>query len=155
MADAVPDLASLDFASVTPQEFAVLVKRTPAKELAAFLRGEPRARVLAEVFGRMECQFRPENAGSLDTVIRWRITGADGEPEAVYETAISGGRCTVREGASDAEPRVTLTMTDTEFLRLVSGNGNPVTMFMTRKLKVSGDIGLASGLTRLFDIPKA
>ena len=46
MADAVPDLASLDFASVTPQEFAVLVKRTPARELAAFLRGEPRARAV-------------------------------------------------------------------------------------------------------------
>ncbi|MGK5643344.1 SCP2 sterol-binding domain-containing protein, partial [Streptomyces sp. URMC 126] len=46
-------------------------------------------------------------------------------------------------------------MGDAEFLRLVSGNASPVTMFMTRRLKLAGDVGLASGLTRYFDIPKA
>ena len=36
-------------------------------------------------------------------------------------------------------------MGDAEFLKLVSGNGNPVTMFMMRKLKVAGDVGAGLG----------
>ena len=152
MADLADELAELDFASVSPEEFARIVKKVSAKDLSRVMQGEMRERVLGEVFGRMERQFRPDAAGSLEALIRWKVTG---ESEAVYETRISEGECTVREGRSDGEPRVTLVMADAEFLKLVSGNANPVTMFMTRKLKVAGDVALASGLTRYFDLPKA
>ncbi|MHC0433683.1 SCP2 sterol-binding domain-containing protein [Streptomyces sp. O3] len=149
-----PDnLADLDFASVSPEEFARLVKSLSAQEIKEMAQdGALRARVLKEVFGRMERQFKPEAAGSLSAVIRWKINGVT---EAVYETAIADGAVTVREGRSEGDPRVTLVMADADFLKLVSGNGNPVTMFMTRKLKIAGDVALASGLTRYFDIPKA
>lgn len=40
------------------------------------------------------------------------------------------------------------------FLRPVSGYGNPVRAFMTRKLTVAGDVGLAWGPTRCVGIPK-
>lgn len=146
------DLAGLDFAAVAPEEFARIVKGLSAEQLAEVMRGELRARILGEVFGRMRQQFRPGAAGGLTALIRWKITGED---DAVYETAIADGACEVTPGRSEAEPRTTLVMADAEFLKLVSGNGNPVTMFMTRKLKVAGDVGLASGLTRYFDIPKA
>lgn len=100
----------------------------------------------------MERQFRPDSAGSLAAVIRWKITG---ESDVVYETTIADGVCTVTEGRSEADPRLTLTMGDADFLKLVSGNASPVTLFMLRKVKIAGDLGLASGLTRYFDIPKA
>ncbi|GAA3482438.1 hypothetical protein GCM10018966_069700 [Streptomyces yanii] len=46
-------------------------------------------------------------------------------------------------------PRLpTLVMGPAEFLKLTSGNGDPVTMFMMRKLKAAGDVGLTSGPTR-------
>lgn len=144
-------LSGLDFAAVAPEEFARIVKNLSAKQLAEVMRGELRTRILGEIFGRMKQQFRPEAAG-LTALIRWKITG---ESDAVYETAIADGACQVTPGRSDADARTTLVMGDAEFLKLVSGNGNPVTMFMTRKLKVAGDVGLASGLTRYFDIPKA
>ncbi|NEC63450.1 SCP2 sterol-binding domain-containing protein [Streptomyces sp. SID9727] len=146
------ELAALDFAAVSPEEFARIVKGLSAKQLAEIMHGELRTRVLGEVFGRMRQQFRPEAAGALTALIRWKITG---DTEVVYETSIADGTCAVSEGRSDAEPRTTLVMADAEFLKLVSGNGNPITMFMMRKLKVAGDVGLASGLTRYFDIPKA
>ncbi|MFI6087255.1 SCP2 sterol-binding domain-containing protein [Streptomyces sp. NPDC051218] len=150
-------LAGLDFASVTPEEFAKIVKGLSGKEIAAIAQdAELRARVLAEIFGRMGRQFKPEAAGSVEALIRWKITGVDETvDEAVYETEISEGTCTVREGRSDAEPRVTLVMADPEFLKLVSGNASPVTMFMMRKIKIAGDVAFAAGLTRYFDIPKA
>ncbi|MFB8085327.1 SCP2 sterol-binding domain-containing protein [Streptomyces sp. NPDC055992] len=146
------ELAALDFAAVSPEEFARIVKSLSAKQLGEVMHGELRTRVLGEVFGRMKQQFRPEAAGALTALIRWKITG---DTEVVYETSIADGTCAVSEGRSDAEPRTTLVMADAEFLKLVSGNGNPITMFMMRKLKVAGDVGLASGLTRYFDIPKA
>ncbi|MFD7529957.1 MULTISPECIES: SCP2 sterol-binding domain-containing protein [unclassified Streptomyces] len=146
------ELAGLDFAAVSPEEFARIVKGLSPKQLGEVLHGELRSRILGEVFGRMKQQFRPEAAGALTALIRWKITG---DSEVVYETSIDKGTCTVGEGRSEAEPRTTLMMGDAEFLKLVSGNGNPVTMFMMRKLKVAGDVGLAAGLTRYFDIPKA
>ncbi|MCX5415402.1 SCP2 sterol-binding domain-containing protein [Streptomyces sp. NBC_00059] len=146
------ELSGLDFAAVSPAEFARIVKGLSAQQLGEVMRGDLRTRVLSEVFGRMRQQFRPEAAGGLTALIRWKITG---ETDEVYETAIADGACTVSAGRSDGDPRTTLVMGDAEFLKLVSGNGNPVTMFMMRKLKVAGDVGLASGLTRYFDIPKA
>lgn len=152
MADIADELAELNFAEVSPEEFARIVKKVSAKDLSRVMQGDMRERVLSEIFGRMERQFRPDAAGSLDALIRWKVTG---EAETVYETHIREGECQVREGRSDAEPRVTLMMGDAEFLKLVSGNANPVTLFMTRKLKVAGDVALASGLARYFDLPKA
>jgi hypothetical protein len=152
MADDVSDeVAALDFASVSPEKFARLVKGLSNQEIAKIMRGELRQRVIGEVFGRMGRQFRPDNAGSLNAMIRWKVTG---ETETTHEISIADGACTVHEGLTDGKPRTTLAMGDTEFLKLVSGNGNPVKMFMTRKLKLSGDITLAAALPRLFDIPK-
>lgn len=145
-------LAELDFAGVTPEEFAGIVKGLSARQITEIATGELRARVLGEIFGRMGEQFRPAAAGELRALIRWRITG---ESEAVYETVIADGRCTVTEGRSAADARLTLVMGDAAFLKLVSGNGNPVTMFLTRKIAASGDLALAAGMHRYFDIPAA
>lgn len=150
--DITSDLSNLDFATVSPEEFAKLVKGLSTKQIQELAKGDLRTRVLSEVFGRMEKQFRSDSAGTLQALIRWKVTG---ENDVIYETTIADGTCTVREGRGEAEPRVTLTMGDAEFLKLVSGNSSPVSMFMTRKLKIAGDVALASGLTRLFDIPKA
>ncbi|MEV6794495.1 SCP2 sterol-binding domain-containing protein [Streptomyces sp. NPDC051320] len=153
MAENVSDmLAELDFSSVSPQEFARMIKGFSARQLGEIARGDLRRRVLAEVFARMERQFRPENAGSLSALIRWRITG---ETEVVYEAAIADGVCSVAEGRTEAAPRLTLTLGDADFLRLVSGNVGPVTLLMLRKVKLTGDVGLAACLNRYFDIPRA
>ncbi|MGW6356684.1 SCP2 sterol-binding domain-containing protein [Streptomyces sp. NPDC055092] len=147
-------IAGLDFSAVTPEQFAKIVKGLSAKEIDRIAQdGGLRARILEEVFARMERQFKPDAAGSLQTLIRWKITSAD-RAEAVYETAIADGACTVTEGRSDATPRVTLAMGDADFLKLVSGNQSPVTMFMMRKVRITGDVALAAGLNRYFDIPK-
>ncbi|MGX1670420.1 SCP2 sterol-binding domain-containing protein [Streptomyces sp. NPDC055400] len=148
-------IAGLDFSAVTPERFAKIVKGLSAKEIDAIARdGELRARILNEVFARMERQFRPETAGSLRALIRWKITSAGDREEAVYETAIAEGTCTVTEGRSDATPRVTLAMGDADFLKLVSGNQSPVMMFMMRKVRITGDAALAAALNRYFDTPK-
>jgi alkyl sulfatase BDS1-like metallo-beta-lactamase superfamily hydrolase len=155
MAGSADGLADLDFASVTPEQFAGIVKGLSADEIRGLTEDTTlRARVLDEVFARVGRQFRPEVAGSLSALIRWRITGANGE-KTVYETRIADRTCTVHQGHTDAAPRVTLTLGDADFLKLVSGNASPVQMFITRKVKINGEVPLAAMLTRYFDIPKA
>jgi putative sterol carrier protein len=146
-------IADLDFTSVTPQEFARIVKGLSAREMKEIVQdGELRLRIVREVFARMESQFLPQNAGQTSAVIRWKV-GPEGE--SVFEAAIEKGSCAVTEGRSEATPKVTLALSDTEFLNLVSGNVNPITLFFSRKLKVVGDLTLAARLTHCFDIPKA
>jgi putative sterol carrier protein len=147
------DLGSLDLAAVSPDEFARIVEGLSGREISEIAQDDVlRRRVIAEIFGRMERQFRPDAAGPLNAVIRWKITG---ESDVVYETAVADRTLTVREGRSESEARVSLVLDDAGFLKLVSGNSSPVSMFITRKLKVVGDIALATRLPSLFDIPKA
>lgn len=154
-ADPPLDLDGLDFGEVSPEEFARIVKSAPGKQITELMRGPDRQRVLDEVLGRMETRFKPDVAGSLRALIRWQVTGRpDAEPD-VYETQIAEGTCTLTKGHTEQEPRVTLTLADIDFLKLVSGNASGPTLFLTRKLKIAGDVGLAAGLTRYFDIPKA
>ncbi|MGW6527410.1 SCP2 sterol-binding domain-containing protein [Streptomyces venezuelae] len=155
MADDISKIAELDFAGVTPEEFARIVKGLSSKQFTRLAEdGTLRGRILQEVFGRMERQFKPEAAASVTALIRWKITGSGGNGDVVYETDIADGTCVVREGQSEAKPRVTLVLADAEFLKLVSGNVGPVALFMMRKVRVVGDVALAAGLTRYFDIPK-
>ena len=58
-------------------------------------------------------------------------------------------------GRNGVEPKLALNLGAVDFLKVVSGNGNPVMMFMTGKLKAKGDLGLAANIANLFDIPKA
>lgn len=146
------DLSTVDFAAMTPEEFARLVKQTPTRELAEAMAGPHRRAVLDEVFGRMSSRLRADRAGSLSAVIRWTITGDPGPDE--YEQTIDNGSCTV--GApTEATPRLTITTDPVSFLKLVSGNASGPALFMTRKLKLAGDLALGAGLTGYFDIPKA
>ncbi|MDN5915048.1 MAG: SCP2 sterol-binding domain-containing protein [Pseudonocardia sp.] len=46
-------------------------------------------------------------------------------------------------------------MPGVEFLKVVTNNASPVTLFMTRKLKISGDVSFATALQKMFTIPSA
>ena len=74
-------------------------------------------------------RFDIEGAGS------WRVDVADGRA-AVSETR-DGGDCVIR-------------MKEETFGRLLSGQQNPVSGFMTGKIKVDGDMSLALRLKDVF-----
>ena len=118
-----------------------------------------RRALLDGIFGQLAGQFRPENAPEQDSAIHWRITGGPGGEE-VYETWITGIRgpampqCSTSKEPSH-EPRVTLTMSGEQFLRLVSGHGSPAMMVIMGKVKLDGDIGFAARLPTIFDMPSA
>jgi SCP-2 sterol transfer family protein len=141
-------------ASIGPKEFAQLVKSTPDSKIAETMGSDDRAKILDEVFNRMPTLFRADRAGATQAVIHWIITGGAGGTSDTYETVIENGACTVTNQPV-REPKLAMTMDPVTFLKVVSGDGNPMMMFMTGKIKAKGDLGLAAQVAKLFDIPKS
>jgi len=148
------DFDPTQFTSVGPKEFAQLVKSTPDAKIAEIMSSDARGKVLDQVFERFPTLFRADRAGSTNAVIHWTVTGRPDGGSDTYEVVIEDGTCTVNKTA-ERDPRLSLTMGPVDFLKIVSGGGNPVMMFMTGKLKAKGDLGLAANIANLFDIPKA
>jgi putative sterol carrier protein len=147
------DFNADSLASIEPKEFAQLVKSTPDSKITEVMAGDDRNKILDEVFDRMPTLFRADRAGNTQAVIHWLITGGSGGSSDTYETVIENGACTVTNQPA-RDPKLSMTMDPVTFLKVVSGDGNPMMMFMTGKIKAKGDLGLAAQVAKLFDIPK-
>ena len=66
-----------------------------------------------------------------------------------YQLKIAGGKCEIVKGRADT-PRVTLTLALPDFLRVVAGKLPPVQAFMSGKLKLSGDMMIATAMQGWF-----
>jgi putative sterol carrier protein len=149
------DLDSLgDFANLDPQQFAQLVKSTPDSQLADLMKSDSRKPILDAIFSRFPALFRADRAGATNAVIHWNITDRPDGGADTYELVIANGTC-VLSPTAEKDPKLTVTVGPVDFLKVVSGNGNPMMMFMTGKLKAKGDLGLAANIANLFDMPKA
>ncbi|WP_306211591.1 SCP2 sterol-binding domain-containing protein [Actinoplanes sp. RD1] len=147
------DFSPETLAQIGPKEFTQLVKSTPDSKITEIMGAEGRGKILDEVFSRMPTLFRADRAGATQAVIHWNITGGPGGTTDTYETVIENGACTVTNQPV-REPKLAMTMDPLTFLKVVSGDGNPMMMFMTGKIKAKGDLGLAASVAKLFDIPK-
>lgn len=139
--------------SVGPAEFTKLVKSTPDAQIAEVMSGEHRKEILDEIFSRFPTLFRADRAGGTSAVIHWVIGGAADGGSDTYQVAIENGTCTA-SATADRDPRLTINVGTVEFLKVVSGAGNPMMMFMTGKLKAKGDLALAANIASYFDLPK-
>jgi putative sterol carrier protein len=149
------DIESLgEFANVDPKQFAQLVKSTPDSQLTELMKSDARGKILDSIFARFPELFRPDRAGSTNAIIHWTITDRPDGGADTYELVIANGACTLSPGP-DQDPKLAITVGPLDFLKVVSGTGNPMMMFMTGKLKAKGDLGLAANIAQLFDIPKA
>jgi hypothetical protein len=142
-----------EFASADPGQFAQLVKASSADDLKALMSSDLRGKVLDEIFSRFPGQFRADRAGATNAVIHWTVAGRPDGGSDTYELMIADGTCTLSPTPT-ADPKLALSLGGVDFLNLVTGNANPMMMFMTGKLKAKGDLGLAANLANLFDLPK-
>ncbi len=88
---------------------------------------------------------KPDLIGKINAVYQFHIAGAEGGSWAVDCTQPGGA---VTPGTASA-PRCTVSMGDADFLKLVTGKLNAQMAFMTGKIKIQGDMGLAMKLQQL------
>ena len=140
--------------TVDPSLFARLVKSAKKDQLETVMNSDVRPLLIDAIFGRMGEFYSSQGAGSTRQVVHWHVTGAPGGTSDDYQTVMHQGSCVVGTDL-DEEPRTELFMPGVEFLKVVTNNASPITLFMTRKLKVSGDVGFATALQKMFTIPSA
>jgi hypothetical protein len=148
------ELGGVDIATLEPKEFAQLVKSTPDSQISELLQGPQRKPVLDAIFAKFPSMFRADRAGTTSTVIHWSVSGTPDGGADTYELVIADGACTLSPKPEN-DPKLAITVSPLDFVKVISGNGNPMMMFMTGKLKAKGDLGLAANIANLFDIPKA
>jgi putative sterol carrier protein len=147
--------ADVDLSRMDADTFARIITRASADQVQGIMaRPRLRARVLGEVFRRMSDHLRADRAAHASAVVHWRLTGGDGEDGYDrWELVIDHGTCVVRRERT-RDPRATITVQPTDFLRLITRNASGPVLFMTGRLKVKGDLGFAAGLTSLFELPR-
>lgn len=89
-------------------------------------------------------RFNPQAASGMDEVFQFHFSDA-----ASHYLVIRDGTLTVEEGEHE-EPSVSLTMSTDTLKGLMTGETNGMSAFMSGKLKATGNIMLATQLTRLF-----
>ena len=65
-----------------------------------------------------------------------------------WKVDVDDGKVTVTEGGGDAD--VTISTSQETFEKIVAGDVNPTSAYMTGKLKIKGDMGAAMKLQKLF-----
>ena len=88
---------------------------------------------------------KAEKLATINAVYEFQLKGPNGGTWTLDLTAPGGA---VSEGSS-GKANCTVTMEDENFVKLVSGQLNPQMAFMTGKLKVAGNMGLALKLTSI------
>ena len=138
---------------LSPTEFVGLIKGMSDADIRADLGGEHRLETLHAIFARFPHQFRPDKAGDRSARIDFRITGGPGDSSDTWAVIVDQGTCTIEHGASESAD-LSLMLGPAEFLKLITGTGNPAMMFMMGKIKARGDIALAGALSNWFETPR-
>jgi putative sterol carrier protein len=101
-----------------------------------------------ETFDAMAGRFRAEKAAGVNATIQYDITGDQG---GTWNAVIKDGTCAVNQGAA-ATPNLTLGMSSQDWLDMIGGKLSGQMAFMSGKLKLKGDMGLAMKVGSLFSV---
>jgi putative sterol carrier protein len=96
-----------------------------------------------EFFEGLPSRVTPDRIEGMSNTYVFDIEGA-----GVWTVAVADGAVTVTEGAGDAD--TTFSTSEENFEKIVAGEQNPTTAYMTGKLKIKGDMGAAMKLQKIF-----
>ena len=101
-----------------------------------------------ETFEAMPSRFRADKAAGTNATIQYDISGDGG---GTWNAVIKDGSCAVTPGAA-ASPNLTLQISAQDWLDMLSGKQSGQMLFMSGKLKIKGDMGLAMKLGSMFSM---
>ncbi len=101
---------------------------------------------IAELMSKLPSAFLPEKAVGVDAILQFNFTGTDA---GSWYATIRDGKCSLAQGSSSTA-RMTLTADSGDFVRIITGQLDGMQAFMQGKLKLAGDISLATKLLSMF-----
>jgi putative sterol carrier protein len=105
---------------------------------------------VTEYFDTLDRRFVPAASQGMDAVFQWEIHGTGG---GTYHVTVTGGKMTLGRGSHE-KPTVTITMKDTDYVKMVNGEIDGALAFVTGKGKVSGSIPMAMKMQSIFPAVK-
>jgi putative sterol carrier protein len=96
-----------------------------------------------EFFDTLESRADASRTAGMTNSYLFDVEGA-----GKWTVSVDDGKVSVREGGEDAD--AVITTSEETFEKIVSGEQNPTSAYMTGKLKVKGDMGAAMKLQKLF-----
>lgn len=103
---------------------------------------------VSEVFEQMGSRFRADRAAGTNAVIQYDIGGDGG---GTWHAVIKDGSCAVSPGPG-SNPQLTLSLSAQDWLDVVAKKQTAQMLFMSGKLKLKGDMGLAMKLGSMFEL---
>jgi putative sterol carrier protein len=101
---------------------------------------------IAEMMNRMPKAFLPEKAAGVEAVIQYHLSG---EEAGDWVVRIGDGKCVVEQGTTD-DATMTLQADSQDYKNIILGKLDPMTAFMQQKVKLTGNLNMALGLTKYF-----
>ncbi|HEY3962845.1 MAG TPA: SCP2 sterol-binding domain-containing protein [Gaiellaceae bacterium] len=98
---------------------------------------------MSDFFDTLPSRATPDSLGGMSNSYLFDIEG-----EGQWLVKVADGAIDVAPGGGDAD--VTITTSADTFEKIMSGEQNPTTAYMTGKLKIKGDMGAAMKLQKLF-----
>jgi putative sterol carrier protein len=96
-----------------------------------------------EFFDGLEARADSSKTAGMNNSYLFDIEGA-----GKWTVRVDDGKVNVTEGGENAD--AVITTSEETFEKIVSGEQNPTSAYMTGKLKVKGDMGAAMKLQKLF-----
>ena len=101
---------------------------------------------IEEMMNRMPKAFLPDKAEGVEAVIQYHLSGAEAGDWVV---TIGDGQCVVERGTTE-EATMTLKADSQDYKDIILGKLDPMTAFMQQKVKLTGNLNMALGLTKYF-----
>ena len=102
------------------------------------------AQSVSQFFEELPSRVDESKTAGMNNTYRFNVDGAGS-----WTVDVQDGKVSVAQDG-DGEPDVTISSSEETFLKLVQGEQNPTTAYMTGKLKIKGDMGAAMKLQKLF-----
>jgi putative sterol carrier protein len=108
----------------------------------------PEEITIEELMNRMPRAFLPDQADGVEALIQYHLSGAEaGE----WVVRIGDGKCAVERGTTE-NPTMTLRADSQDYKDIILGKLDPMAAFMQQKVKLTGNLNMALGLTKYFKL---
>jgi putative sterol carrier protein len=102
--------------------------------------------VPADIFAKIPENFNAEKAAGVNMTLVFSLSGENGGDWTIN---IADGKVDVNKGKAES-PSATINMDGDDYVKMMSGELNPMMAFMSGKVKVDGDLNSVMKMQSIF-----